>query len=1212
MQPLFNASTPEESLAHFYNNGGVGALDYFKRNFSAGLDYGTPHVIERGFREATIKAHLGAEAAYAPLSEAEWKQGPYFRQGMVWSPDLNRASAQVNAEMHDARRVRDIMLGQYTGPGQIALALSGQFVAGAMDPLNFVPIVGEMGAWVRGAKTGLGMAARAGAFGAAENVAQAAVIAPVLSDVMRREGDEYGMAEAMQDFAAAAALGGTIGGVRGAFHYHHGIRAEQAAKALQSLLDAMAQLHEKDVFDVDLGGNAAMAQAADLSTRVAQEMSAGVEREMVEVAGGSPEAQEAVRRILREPGDPSVGIIPETTRQMAQGLFGRVKSLFGAGEKQGDRITHADAIVRKNVEEAMGRVEKRAADAALSDVSGRIDKAEEGLAGLAQAVARKAQESLDRHDAVMSRLAEIEAMISKGDRPAKQDFREIMSALKDLQGRVEELASEARRASRAEPIIPEAKAPEIQPASVAHPVAKQVVDAVVPEELREAAHAVVDENLGPKVVAAEPTVDPTMKAEAVKLMQSDLLATEEAAKAMGKSAVDTIAIIKQIAMAVRDSDTPKFAEAYSLAQDVLDRLPKDVRLVKTKDGTWALASVKINKQGNMVFDVPGRKPGSYDAATAMNPDRTRARLAADLHRGVLTRNGLAAMLRSAIFNRDAADYVKDFQAKVGKYQGYVLAERADSVMLVHRDLVDAANERGLGILHTYEMTKDVIRDLYGRGLLPSDPLKLWDTWKDVNGELVTGAWRSAWEKFASDFSAESRNELLGVVRKFAGKDAADAVDAVISEAKKYEADADISLSEDRIAGAYAAVRKAHSKVLADVVAAHSDAWVPAEAARAFLAHTEIEELGFAGRLTKTELESMKALEAEMQANPELAKKVFAIRDAALKDYEAAYEHVLASDSAREFNGSRDVIVNAARTAMERDVIRALNAVAERKRIEIIAGPTSEDIAIYNERDLDMLSYLGRRAFEEKRIDEGNIKRADRLKKEGDRDLLELAAGRASEARRGDLGMLAAFDEQNTFRDYEFIEGGGESHFWIDKGYKPNHLSPFDTETLARISEYWEREELRIQEKLSAATDNVEKGRLAAMLIKARSGVDAVSREMAQRGKTSAPRVGIETVKTESGLMVNRLANRAEDFNAAKSKAEAAVKKAGAPHAAERAEVERVKAVQEYLDYMEQGIDPLYGKEDTPPMDFMALSRARAFFDVARQGGENISKIGEIC
>jgi hypothetical protein len=30
------------------------------------------------------------------------------------------------------------------------------------------------------------------------------------------------------------------------------------------------------------------------------------------------------------------------------------------------------------------------------------------------------------------------------------------------------------------------------------------------------------------------------------------------------------------------------------------------------------------------------------------------------------------------------------------------------------------------------------------------------------------------------------------------------------------------------------------------------------------------------------------------------------------------------------------------------------------------------------------------------------------------------------------------------------------------------------------------------------------------------------------------------------------------------------------------------------------------------MDFMALSRARAFFDVARQGGENISKIGEIC
>jgi hypothetical protein len=46
--------------------------------------------------------------------------------------------------------------------------------------------------------------------------------------------------------------------------------------------------------------------------------------------------------------------------------------------------------------------------------------------------------------------------------------------------------------------------------------------------------------------------------------------------------------------------------------------------------------------------------------------------------------------------------------------------------------------------------------------------------------------------------------------------------------------------------------------------------------------------------------------------------------------------------------------------------------------------------------------------------------------------------------------------------------------------------------------------------------------------------------------------------------------------------------------------------------MEQGIDPFYGNEDIAPMDFMALSRAIAFFQTAKQVGENITKIGEIC
>lgn len=1229
MEPLFNAATPQESLAHFYNNGGSGALDYFKRNFSAGLDYGTPHYIERGMREAVIKAHLGAEAAYAPLSEAEWKQGPYFRQGMVWTPGLTRAGAEVNADMHDARRVRDLMSAQYSGPGHIALALGGQFVAGAMDPLNFVPLVGEMGAWVRGAKTATRMIARAGAFGAAENIAQAAVQAPFLHNVMEQEGSEYGMSEAMQDIAAAAVLGGTIGGIRGAVHYHYNVRSRQAADATRSLLDAMSQLHEKDVFDVDLGGQEAMAQAADLSTRVGQEMRAGLEKTMLDVAGQDRNAREAATRIFQAPDGSMPGALSENASQRAQGLFQRVRSMFGGGDTDGgQRIHHADALVRKNVAEAMGRVEKRAADAALADVTGRLEEVDSSLSGVAKAVARQAQDSLDRHDAIMDRISAVEDKLRQGQRPERLEVDQITSALRDLKEQLDGLREEIRRARQMEPVIPSDKEPEVTPANVLHDPVKQAIDAVVPEPLRAEAHAVADASLGPQPKETGPTITAAEKAEAAKLMQQELAETEGAADAMHRGALKSLGFLLQIRRALRDTKAPRFAEAFSLAQDAVLRLPEGVSFVKTKDGSWALARVKDNAQGNRVFTVAGRKAGSFDVSTALNRDRAVARLASDMQRGGITREQLASLLRSALFDRDVNSYITEFQAKVGKYRGYVIAERADGqAMLLHEDLVDAANRAGLGIIQTYEPTRDAIRDLYGRGKLPVNPISMWDNWKDVNGELVVRAWRDGWDKMVSehpdmDFPKEIRKGFVDTVRKFAGKDAADAVNSVLKEARRFVPDGALKRDADEaLSQAYTMIRDSHSKIIGDVIGQHAEGWVPGDAARAFLAHVEIEELGFVSKLSKVERESLKALNAEMAANPELRERVFSLRDAALKEYEAAYEHVVRADSQKQFAGSIEVMHSAARAQLELEVMKVLNRTAESKWQEIMSAPETGEIPIYNERDLDTLSYLGRRAFEEKRIDPGNIRHAEKLQAEGNRALVALANKRSVEAVRGDLGRLSEFDAQNAFREYEFFEGGGESHFWIDKSYKQNRLSPFDTETLGRISEYWSAEEDRLQAKLTAATDDAARANAAAQLIQARAGRDAVAREMAQRTRTepgrghevnprwetSSPRAA-EDLHTAAGM--DDAARRT--FDLSRAQAEEKVREAGMPRPPDKVEAERIKAVEEYLDYMEQGIDPFYGNEDIPPMDFMALSRATAFFQTAKQVGENITKIGEIC
>jgi hypothetical protein len=149
------------------------------------------------------------------LSQSEWQQSEYFREGLTVSENgIRETTASILAERYDERRARRLVLER--SPGGIGLG-AAQFgaglVASAMDPLNvaasFIPVMGQARYLAATAKYGKTVA-RASK-GITEGAVGAVAVEQLVYSAARLEQDkDYTFADTFMNVAFGSVLGGGL------------------------------------------------------------------------------------------------------------------------------------------------------------------------------------------------------------------------------------------------------------------------------------------------------------------------------------------------------------------------------------------------------------------------------------------------------------------------------------------------------------------------------------------------------------------------------------------------------------------------------------------------------------------------------------------------------------------------------------------------------------------------------------------------------------------------------------------------------------------------------------------------------------------------------------------------------------------------------------------------------------------------------------------
>jgi hypothetical protein len=206
---------------------GASAAQSFEDNTSLGRAG-----LEARVRDAELFA---PERDLAPISQQEWQDSEFARDGMAWRPGLTRAAARAMAEARDETLARRSLIEAGGGGAFRTVAGLAAGVAGALPtPENFIPFAGPALSAARSGMFGARVAAGAGrvaamqsgeigarlAAGAATGAFDATlgnlVIAPVIYADRTRWGDDIGWTEIVQDLAFGAAGGAVLGGAAGA------------------------------------------------------------------------------------------------------------------------------------------------------------------------------------------------------------------------------------------------------------------------------------------------------------------------------------------------------------------------------------------------------------------------------------------------------------------------------------------------------------------------------------------------------------------------------------------------------------------------------------------------------------------------------------------------------------------------------------------------------------------------------------------------------------------------------------------------------------------------------------------------------------------------------------------------------------------------------------------------------------------------------------
>ncbi|MBZ9807702.1 hypothetical protein [Mesorhizobium sp. ESP-6-2] len=256
---------------------------------------GTPRIVPNGEGGFTYKRETPEEMAQrradmGALSEDEYKSSPFFRKDIPWDAGMTTARAASLAQFDDAQKVRD----HYASKRPIA-AFIGNLGGQALDPINYIPVVGET---VKAAQIArFGYVAGHALTAAADAALNTGIASVATAGERAKFGDDVSWQATLSQMATAALIGGAFGTVHGAIGSRVDARvraeAEQRLSTLRTTQEARIALNEGiDAVvrgdDVNLSPNSTepMARIADEISR--DNPANGIIRTQPDPAGMSP------------------------------------------------------------------------------------------------------------------------------------------------------------------------------------------------------------------------------------------------------------------------------------------------------------------------------------------------------------------------------------------------------------------------------------------------------------------------------------------------------------------------------------------------------------------------------------------------------------------------------------------------------------------------------------------------------------------------------------------------------------------------------------------------------------------------------------------------------------------------------------------------------------------------------------------------------------
>lgn len=205
-----------------------------------------------------------AETSRPALTEDEWKDSPWHRDGIAYDSAMSPVRARILAENYDNRRYRDSLIERSPSRvGRGVLGFGAELLGNLPDPVNLLPL------GVAGKGLSWGKAILYGAAGnAAVTAGQDALVMPSL----RKAGEDIGWEDAALDIVFGAGIGGLFGFAGKALHDYRvsSLRKRMAlqdrdtlGRAMELSLDQAAAGDPVDVSKVLLGERERLAALYD-------------------------------------------------------------------------------------------------------------------------------------------------------------------------------------------------------------------------------------------------------------------------------------------------------------------------------------------------------------------------------------------------------------------------------------------------------------------------------------------------------------------------------------------------------------------------------------------------------------------------------------------------------------------------------------------------------------------------------------------------------------------------------------------------------------------------------------------------------------------------------------------------------------------------------------------------------------------------------------